>query len=70
MRLRARGVDDRVASTAAELGLLAFKEAFSEWIADGADGPEAPDDSSGGSDLATLLREALERLRSAVAQLG
>jgi AcrR family transcriptional regulator len=59
--LRARGVDIRVASTAAELGLLAFKEAFTEWIADGPEGE---------SDLAVLLREALERLRSAVAQLG
>jgi AcrR family transcriptional regulator len=59
--LRARGIDDRVASTAAELGVLAFKESFAEWIADGPDGD---------SDLSALLRDALERLRSAVAQLG
>ncbi|GAA0996326.1 TetR/AcrR family transcriptional regulator [Subtercola frigoramans] len=59
--LRARGVDSQVASTAAELGVLAFKEAFAVWIADGPDGE---------ADLGTLLRDALERLRSAVAQLG
>ncbi|MDF2443238.1 MAG: hypothetical protein JWR01_1441, partial [Subtercola sp.] len=59
--LRARGVDSQVASTAAELGVLAFKEAFAAWIADGPDGE---------SDLAILLQDALERLRSAVAQLG
>ncbi|MBW4095617.1 MAG: TetR family transcriptional regulator [Acidobacteria bacterium] len=59
--LRERGIPDQVATTAAELGVLAFKEAFAEWIADGAD-----DDAN----LAALLREALDRLRSAVAQLG
>ncbi|GGF39486.1 TetR/AcrR family transcriptional regulator [Subtercola lobariae] len=59
--LRSRGVTDQVASTAAELGVLAFKGAFAEWIADGPDGT---------ADLAALLRDALDRLRSAVAQLG
>ena len=59
--LRARGVQSQVASTAAELGVLAFKEAFAVWIADGPDGE---------AELATLLRDALERLRCAVAQLG
>ncbi|ROQ36504.1 TetR family transcriptional regulator [Frondihabitans sp. PhB188] len=57
--LRARGVVDPVAATAAELGVLAFHDAFSEWIAD-ADAPP----------LADLLQTALGRLRAAVAQLG
>lgn len=59
--LRLRGVPDQVATTAAELGVLAFKQSFAAWVADGPDGE---------SDLRTLLREALDRLRSAVAQLG
>lgn len=59
--LRARGIDDQVASTAAELGVLAFKDAFATWIAEG---------PNGDTDLAALLSAALDRLRSAVAQLG
>jgi AcrR family transcriptional regulator len=59
--LRARGVADKVAFTAAELGTLAFMEAFAEWIADG---------PAGDTDLRVLLADAVARLRSAVAELG
>lgn len=59
--LRARGIDDQIASTAAELGVLAFKDAFATWITEG---------PNGHSDFAALLGDALARLRSAVAQLG
>jgi hypothetical protein len=56
--LRARGVADPVAHTAAELGVLAFKEAFAAW-------------STGrGEDLAPMTAAALNRLRAALAQLG
>ncbi|MCU1584551.1 MAG: TetR family transcriptional regulator [Microbacteriaceae bacterium] len=56
--LRARGVPDPVADTAAELGVLAFKEAFVAW-------------STGeGDDLAPMTAAALDRLRAALAQLG
>jgi AcrR family transcriptional regulator len=56
--LRARGVPDRVAALAAELGGLAFKEAFAEWIT-------ADDDRS----LAELARAALDELRTAAAEI-
>lgn len=56
--LRARGVDESVADTAAELGVLAFKEAFAAWTA-------REDD-----DLTVLTATALDRLRSSLTQLG
>ncbi|PPF90115.1 TetR family transcriptional regulator [Subtercola sp. Z020] len=55
--LRSRGVADAVASTAAELGILAFKEAFAAW----SDGD--------GDELAPLALAALDRLREALSQL-
>ena len=57
--LRARGVPDPVASLAAELGALAFKEAFVRWVA--ADNRE---------EFGELACAALERLRATAAQLG
>lgn len=56
--LKARGVESPVADTAAEFGVLAFKEAYAAW--------------SGGADeeLATLTSRALDRLRSTLTQLG
>lgn len=57
--LRARGVPDRAAALAAELGVLAFKEAYAEWLA-------ADDDQ----DLAELARKALDDLRAAAADIG
>ena len=56
--LRERGVDDSVAALAAELGGLAFREAYAEWIS-------ADDDQSFG----TLVHAALERLRVSATQL-
>lgn len=56
--LRARGISDPVAVTAAELGVLAFKESFEAWTA------------GEGEDLALLAAAALERLRTALTQLG
>lgn len=56
--LRSRGVAGSVADTAAELGVLAFKEAFAAWTA------------GEGDDLAALMAAALDRLRAAVSQLG
>jgi AcrR family transcriptional regulator len=56
--LRARGVDSAVAAVAAELGILAFREAFDTWIAD----------ADGGA-LATLMVASLARLRGAITQL-
>jgi AcrR family transcriptional regulator len=57
--LRERGVADSVASVAAELGGLAFKEAYAEWAA-----------GDGESDMGELSRAALERLRRTVTELG
>jgi len=54
-----RGVDEPAASVAAELGALAFKQAYAAWADADADG-----------DLAQLAQEALERLRVTAAQLG
>lgn len=56
--LCARGVPDLAAALAAELGVLAFKEAFAAWV--------ASDNERG---LAELVRTALERLRATVAEL-
>lgn len=56
--LRARGIAAPVADTAAELGVLAFKEAFTAWS------------SGDGDDLAPMTAAALDRLRAALTQLG
>ncbi|MDR1426278.1 MAG: TetR family transcriptional regulator [Bifidobacteriaceae bacterium] len=55
--LRQRGVGEPAATLAAELGGLAFKEAYATWI--GADG----------LDLGELARAALDRLHAAAATL-
>ena len=57
--LRARGVPDSAASVAAELGVLAFKEAYTTWL--------RPDNQQG---LGELTRTALNGLRTTVTQLG
>lgn len=57
--LRDRGVPEPAASVAAELGALAFKQAFAAWV-------ETDEDQ----DLADLARVALDRLRVTVANLG
>jgi AcrR family transcriptional regulator len=56
--LRARGVDETSASMAAELGVLAFKVGFDEWIADDNEG-----------DLADLTSSALLRFKTAMTRL-
>jgi len=57
--LRARGVAPRTADLAAELGMLAFKEAYATWV-------ESDDDQ----DFGALARAALEKLRATAASLG
>jgi AcrR family transcriptional regulator len=57
--LRARGVPDAAASVAAELGVLAFKEAYTTWL--------TPDNHQ---ELSELTRTALDGLRTTVTQLG
>jgi AcrR family transcriptional regulator len=57
--LRARGVLDLVATLAAELGVLAFKEAYASWVA-----------TDNQQDLGELARAALDQLRTAVGELG
>lgn len=57
--LRARGVPGRPAALAAELGVLAFKEAYAEWVA-----------AENELDLAELARKALDDLRAAAVDLG
>lgn len=57
--LRERGVADPVASLAAEVGMLAFRDGFAEWTG-----------SDGGPGLVALVRDALARLRGAVGALG
>ncbi|WP_422935622.1 TetR/AcrR family transcriptional regulator [Sinomonas sp. P47F7] len=57
--LRERGVDATTAAVAAELGGLAFKEAYAAWI-------EAEDAPS----LVELARDALDRLRATAARLA
>jgi hypothetical protein len=56
--LRDRGVDESSAFMAAELGVLAFKVGFDEWIADGNEAP-----------LAALTSAALDRFRMAMTRL-
>ena len=57
--LRARGVRDSVARLAAELGALAFKEAYATWAE--ADNQE---------EFGELARAALDRLRTTLTELG
>jgi AcrR family transcriptional regulator len=57
--LRARGVPDPVAALAGEVGMLAFKEAFADWVRAGNQ-----------RDLPDLLRTAMSGLRAAIAELG
>ncbi len=57
--LRGRGIDESTAIMAAELGVLAFKESFTAWIAD-----------DNVRELGDLARESLDRLRLAISQLG
>jgi AcrR family transcriptional regulator len=57
--LRARGVSPQAAALAAELGVLAFKEAYAAWVA--ADNQQ---------DFDELTRVALAQLRSTVTELG
>jgi AcrR family transcriptional regulator len=57
--LRERGLSESVASVAAELGALAFKQAFATWV-----------QSDEEQDLAELSVAALERLRITAAALG
>jgi hypothetical protein len=57
--LRGRGIDPSVAAAAAELGVLAFKDAFEAWTTADNEQP-----------LSELTSAALQRLRSAVTQLG
>jgi AcrR family transcriptional regulator len=57
--LRARGAPDSVASLAAELGVLAFKEAYAAWVA-----------TDNQQELGELARAALDGLRATVTELG
>jgi hypothetical protein len=57
--LRDRGVPEPAASVAAELGALAFKQAYSAWI-------EGDDDQ----DLGQLSLTILEQLRATASSLG
>jgi AcrR family transcriptional regulator len=59
--LVARGVPDPIAHLAGEIGVLAFKRGFSEWL-------EADRDTAGG--LAPYTTAALEDLRAASASLS
>jgi hypothetical protein len=57
--LRACGVPDSVASVAAELGVLAFRDASAPWAK--TDNPQ---------EFSELARAALEQLRATVTELG
>jgi hypothetical protein len=59
--LQGRGVPDPIAHLAAEMGVLAFKRGFAEWL-------EADHDAEGG--LAHYTVTALEDLRAASASLS
>jgi len=59
--LKARGVPDLIAHLAGEMGVLAFKRGYSEWL-------EADHDTAGG--LAPYTAAALEDLRAASASLS
>src|SRR5882757_3611437 len=56
-----RGVPDPTAALASELGLLAFKRGYAEWV----EGDRAPEDQ-----LARYTLAALDELRAATATLG
>lgn len=63
-----RGVSEPVARLAAEIGGLAFKEAFAQWAPDaGAKDPGARDPRA--RDIGVLMTSHLERLRKSVTQL-
>ena len=57
--LRGRGVPEPAASLAAEVGVIAFKTAFAQWV----DDPHE-------QDLARLIRQALDQLKAATAGTG
>jgi len=57
--LRARGVPHAVAALAGDIGMLAFNEAYAEWVRE-----------ENQEDLAELLRSAMSRLRRAATELG
>jgi len=57
--LIARGIPEATATVAAELGALAFKEAYTTWI-----------DNDEDQDLAQLSLAALDRLRATITELG
>jgi AcrR family transcriptional regulator len=59
--LRARGVPDPIAQLASEMGVLAFRRGFSEWLA-------ADPETAGG--LAPYTAAALDDLRAASASLS
>jgi hypothetical protein len=59
--LKARGVPDPIAHLAGEIGVLAFKRGYSEWLG-------ANPDTAGG--LAPYTATALEDLRAASASLS
>ena len=54
-----RGVTEATASVAAELGALAFQQAYAAWV-----------DTDEGQDLAQLSLAALDRLRATITELG
>lgn len=58
--LRARAVPEPVAALAGQIGVLAFGESFSAWVA--SEDPE--------QELAPLARAALDRLRASLSELG
>jgi hypothetical protein len=55
--LSARGVDDRVATLAAETGIVVFHVAFDRWVGDGDE-----------RDLPELIRESLGELKALTAE--
>jgi AcrR family transcriptional regulator len=57
--LRARGVSDSAASLAAELGVLAFRDAYAAWA-----------ESDNQQEFGELARAALDRLRMTASELG
>ena len=59
--LKARGVPDPIAQLAGEMGVLAFKRGYSQWL-------EADHDAEGG--LAPYTAAALQDLRAATASLS
>jgi AcrR family transcriptional regulator len=64
--LRARGVSAAAAALAGEVGMLAFKAGFAEWVQ--ADAKEDLADLQ--QDLADRLRKAMAQVRGSIAELG